>query len=100
METPGEDPYLTSQYLVNYVKGVQEGEDPRYLKAIATPKHFAGYSLEKSDRWTRMGFNAVISDSDLVQTYFPVFEAAVKHGGALSFMCRYVEISLLESPKE
>jgi len=27
-ETPGEDPYLTSQYVMNFVKGLQEGTDP------------------------------------------------------------------------
>ncbi len=29
-EVPGEDPYLTSQYVMNYVRGLQEGDDPRY----------------------------------------------------------------------
>jgi len=31
-ETPGEDPFLTSQYIYTMVRGLQEGEDSRYLK--------------------------------------------------------------------
>jgi beta-glucosidase-like glycosyl hydrolase len=31
-ETPGEDPYLTSEYAANFVPGMQEGEDLGYLK--------------------------------------------------------------------
>ena len=38
-ETYGEDPYLTSRMGVAFVKGLQ-GDDPKYLKAVATPKHF------------------------------------------------------------
>jgi beta-glucosidase-like glycosyl hydrolase len=39
------DPYLTSQYAIHFIKGVQ-GVDPTgrgYLQAAATPKHYAGY---------------------------------------------------------
>ncbi|MBN1977850.1 MAG: hypothetical protein JW918_10640, partial [Anaerolineae bacterium] len=42
-ETYGEDPYLTSRMGVNFVLGMQ-GTDPDYLKAVATPKHFAVHS--------------------------------------------------------
>ena len=40
METYGEDPYLTGEMGLNFVEGLQ-GNDPKYLKTIATPKHFA-----------------------------------------------------------
>ena len=26
------DPYLTSQYSIAFVKGLQEGDDPRYIR--------------------------------------------------------------------
>src|SRR5579875_1019821 len=42
-ETYGEDPYLTGQLAVNFVRGMQ-GDDPHYFKVIATPKHFAVHS--------------------------------------------------------
>ena len=32
-EVPGEDPYLTAEYVAHYSRGLQEGDDPRYLKA-------------------------------------------------------------------
>src|ERR1044071_8898500 len=42
-ETFGEDPYLTSRLGVAFVTGLQ-GDDPRYLKVVATPKHYAVHS--------------------------------------------------------
>ena len=42
-ETYGEDPYLTSRMGVAFVTGLQ-GNDPAYLKVIATPKHYAVHS--------------------------------------------------------
>ncbi len=38
-ETYGEDPYLTSRLAVNFIQGLQ-GEDPHYLKTVATAKTF------------------------------------------------------------
>ena len=40
-ETYGEDPFLTGRLGVAFVTGLQ-GDDPKYLKTVATPKHFAG----------------------------------------------------------
>jgi beta-glucosidase len=85
METYGEDPYLTGRMAVAFIKGMQGG-DPRYLKTIATAKHFAVHSGPEPSRHT---FDAVVSDEDLRQTYLPHFEAAVKEGGAYSVMCAY-----------
>ena len=42
-ETYGEDPYLTSRMGVAFVTGMQ-GDDPHYLKVVATPKHYAVHS--------------------------------------------------------
>ena len=41
-ETPGEDPYLSSEFAIAFVTGLQGGEDPRYLKTVADCKHYAG----------------------------------------------------------
>ena len=49
METYGEDPYLTGRLGVQFVKGMQ-GDDPKYLKTISTPKHFAVHSGPEPDR--------------------------------------------------
>ncbi len=85
METFGEDPYLAGRMAVQFVRGLQ-GDDPKYLKAVATPKHYAVHSGPESERHV---FDAVIEDRDLFDTYLPQFEAAVKEGGALSVMCSY-----------
>jgi beta-glucosidase len=84
-ETYGEDPYLTSRMGVAFVRGLQ-GDDPHYLKAVATPKHFAVHSGPEA---LRHEFNAVVDGRDLRETYLPAFEAAVREGGALSVMCAY-----------
>src|SRR6476646_6158021 len=85
METYGEDPFLTGALAVQFIKGIQ-GDDPKYLKAVATAKHYAVHSGPESLRHT---FDAVISDADLRQTYLPQFEAAIKQGKAASVMCSY-----------
>ena len=84
-ETYGEDPYLTAQFGVTYVKEMQ-GYDPKYLKLISTPKHFAVHSGPESERH---GFNANPSLYDLNDTYLPAFEAAVRDGHAESVMTAY-----------
>lgn len=85
METYGEDPYLTGRIAVAFIKGLQ-GDDPKYLKTIATAKHYAVHSGPEPSRHT---FNAVVDNKDLWQTYLPHFEAAVREGGARSVMCAY-----------
>jgi beta-glucosidase len=85
METYGEDPYLTGRMAVTFIHGLQ-GDDPKYLKTVATAKHYAVHSGPESERHT---FDAVPDERDLVESYLPHFEAAVKEGGAFSVMCAY-----------
>ena len=85
METYGEDPFLTGRLAVAFVRGMQ-GDDPRYLRVIATPKHFAAHSGPEPGRH---GFDAVVDQRDLEETYLPAFGAAVAEGGAQSVMCAY-----------
>jgi beta-glucosidase len=85
METYGEDPYLTGRMAVQFIKGLQ-GDDPKYLKTVATAKHYAVHSGPESERHT---FDAVVEERDLRDTYLPQFEAAIKDGGAQSVMCAY-----------
>ena len=85
METYGEDPYLTSRMAVAFIRGMQ-GDDPKYLKTVATAKHYAVHSGPEP---LRHSFDAVPSEQDLWETYLPHFEAAVKEGGAYSVMCSY-----------
>ncbi len=85
METYGEDPYLTGRLAVEFVKGLQ-GDDPRYLKTVATPKHFAVHSGPEPDRHS---FNAVVDERDLRETYLPAFRATIVEANAQSVMCAY-----------
>ncbi len=85
METYGEDPYLTGRMAVEFIRGLQ-GDDPKYLKVVATAKHFAVHSGPESERHV---FDARVDGTDLFGTYLPQFEAAVRDGGADSVMCSY-----------
>jgi beta-glucosidase len=84
-ETYGEDPYLTGRLGVSFVRGLQ-GDDPHYLKLVATPKHFAVHSGPEPLRHT---FDAVVDERDLRETYLPAFRACVVEGKAHSVMCAY-----------
>jgi beta-glucosidase len=84
-ETYGEDPYLTARMGVAFVTGMQ-GDDPRYLKVVATPKHYAVHSGPEPERHA---FDARVSEADLVDTYLPAFRATVVEGKADSVMCVY-----------
>jgi beta-glucosidase len=85
METYGEDPYLTGRLGVEFVRGMQ-GDDPKYLKTVATPKHFAVHSGPEPERHV---FDAVVDERDLRETYLPAFRATVLEGNAQSIMCAY-----------
>ncbi len=84
-ETYGEDPFLTGRMGVAFVRGLQ-GDDPKYIKVIATPKHFAVHSGPELLRHT---FDARVSDQDLWETYLPAFEACFREGKADSVMGAY-----------
>ena len=88
-ETYGEDPYLTSRLAVRFVQGLQ-GDDPHYLKTVATPKHFAAHSGPEA---TRHFFNAIVSPSDLRMTYLPAFHACIVEGQAFSIMGAYNRVN-------
>jgi beta-glucosidase len=84
-ETYGEDPYLTARLGVQFVKGLQ-GNDPRYFKVIATPKHYAVHSGPEPERH---GFDAKAYERDLRETYLPAFRDTILEGKAYSVMCAY-----------
>jgi len=84
-ETYGEDPYLTGRMAVNFIKGLQ-GNDPKYLKVIATAKHYAVHSGPEPSRHTD---NIYINDRDLNDTYLPAFKVSVMEANVQSIMCAY-----------
>ena len=84
-ETYGEDPYLTGRMGYQFVRGMQ-GDDPKYLKTVATAKHFAVHSGPEP---LRHQFNAKVSEVDLRETYLPAFRTLVVDAGVYSVMGAY-----------
>lgn len=78
-EYMSEDPYLTAQLAVPYIKGVQEND------VDACVKHFAVNSQETE----RLNVDVVIDERAVREIYLPAFEAAVKEGNSYSIMSAY-----------
>src|SRR5260370_42514642 len=85
METYGEDPYLVGRMAVEFVKGLQ-GNDAKYLKVVATAKHFAVNSGPES---SRQSFDSKEDAEELRDRFLPHFEAAIREGGATSAVVAY-----------
>jgi len=84
-ETYGEDPFLTGELAVSYVKGLQ-GDHPEYMLAMACAKHYAVHSGPEPKRHR---FDAVVSERELFETYLPHFERAVREGKVAGVMGAY-----------
>ncbi len=78
-EYMGEDPYLISQMVVPYVKGVQSNG------VAACVKHFALNNNEIN----RHTSNPIVDDRTLYEIYLPGYKAAATEGDAWSFMGGY-----------
>ena len=63
-----------------------QGSDPKYLKTVATAKHYAVHSGPEP---IRHEFNAVVSERDLRETYLPAFRTLVQEGKVYSVMGAY-----------
>ncbi|MDB4297663.1 glycoside hydrolase family 3 C-terminal domain-containing protein [Flavobacteriaceae bacterium] len=74
----GEDPYLVSQMVKNYVVGMQN------TGTMATIKHFIGNQAE----YYRKQSNSIISERAINEIYLPGFKAGV-NAGAQSVMTAY-----------
>jgi beta-glucosidase len=87
-ETFGEDPLLTGRMAVAFVTGLQ-GDDPRYLKIAATPKHFAVHNQEIN----REGRDVQVSERALREYYLPAFRESIVTGKAASLMTAYNRVN-------
>lgn len=84
-ETYGEDPTLSGEIGAAFVHGLQ-GDNPRYLKAVACAKHYAVHSGPEK---LRHGFDAHASLRDLHDTYLPAFKKLVIEAKVESVMGAY-----------
>ncbi|MBR5311857.1 MAG: glycoside hydrolase family 3 C-terminal domain-containing protein [Clostridia bacterium] len=87
-ETYGEDPYLAGKMGAAFVRGLQ-GNDPDYLKAVATPKHYTGNNEEHN----RFSCNAVMSEKSLREYHLEPFRRAVEEGRPAAVMAAYNAIN-------
>lgn len=87
-ETYGEDPFLAGTLGVAFVRGLQ-GNDPRYLKVVSTPKHFVANNEEHN----RFECDARIPEKILREYYLPAFEQCIRKGKAESIMTAYNAIN-------
>ncbi len=82
-ESYSEDPHLSSEITVAYVKGVQS-------QGVATSvKHFA---LNNSE-FERMTISSEADERTMREIYFPSFEKAVREAGTWTVMCSYNRIN-------
>ncbi len=88
-ETYGEDPFLTGRMGVAFVTGLQ-GDDPKYLRVVSTPKHFAVHSGPES---TRHKADVQVSKHDEEDTYLAAFRSTIVDGHAASTMCAYNSVN-------
>lgn len=84
----GEDPVLAGKCAAAYIRGIQ-GNNPKYLKAVASPKHFACNNSE----YNRSVGSSDMDEATLREYYLKVFEIAFKEGGAKSVMSSYNRIN-------
>ena len=87
-ETYGEDPYLTGEMGVAFIKGMQG--DKKYRKVDATLKHYAVHSGPESDRHS---FNAVVNEKDLYETYLWAFKYCIEKAQPSAVMGAYNRVN-------
>jgi beta-glucosidase len=76
-ESPGEDPFLASQYAAAMVRGYQQGDLRNPATVMACAKHFAGYGFAEGGR----DYNAAdISPYRMHNVVLPPFKSAVDAG--------------------
>lgn len=87
-ETFGEDPLLTAKIATAFVKGMQGNE--KYRKVDATLKHFLAHSGPEKGRH---GFNSIVSEKDLNETYLFAFKYCIEHCDPSAIMGAYNAIN-------
>ncbi len=87
-ETYGEDPFLTANLAISFVKGLQ-GSDPKYVKCLSTLKHFAANNQESD----RLSCNAVIPGRILQEYYLAAYHTIIREAQPLAVMAAYNAIN-------
>jgi beta-glucosidase len=85
----GEDPYLTGQFGLAYVRGAQGQNLNTDHTVVAEPKHFAGHGSPEGGTNTS---KVHIGERELRMTMLRGFEPAFREGHAMATMAAYHEI--------
>lgn len=85
----GEDPYLTGQMGLAYVRGYQGDSLATDHTLVAEPKHFAGHGSPESGTNTSP---VHIGERELRSVMLKSFEPAIREGKAMGVMAAYHEI--------
>jgi beta-glucosidase len=85
----GEDPYLTGQLGLAYVRGAQGGNLKSDHTVVAEPKHFAGHGSPEGGTNTSP---VHMGERELRLTMLRGFEPAFREGHAMATMAAYHEI--------
>lgn len=98
-ENYGEDPFLTGELAVPFVRGFQGANfdgtrSTDYLKLVACAKHFAANNYEAG----RQSTTSFVSEKNMREYYLPAFEATVREADVKSLMSAYNAFSI--DPKE
>lgn len=92
-ETYGEDPCLTAEIARQFISGMQ-GADPKYLKTVATVKHFACNNVE----FERHKISSDADERSLREYYLPAFRTCVADAGVYSVMSAYNALNGVPCP--
>ena len=88
-EAYGEDTFLASQFAREGVLGMQGDDLTAPDAVISEPKHYAAYGSPVA------GLNcspSYMSRHEVFTDSLPIFEAAIKDGGAVDVMCSYTAV--------
>lgn len=83
-ETYGEDPHLATELACSFVSGLQ-GDNPDYLKTVATIKHFVVNNTEHN----RLHVRPDVSERALREYYFPAYRDVIAREDVESIMSSY-----------
>ena len=91
LESAGEDPFVSGQYAVNFVDGLEHAKEvPFPLQGSACCKHFVANELDGFNGTDRNHIDVFVPQQDLVDSYLPSFQACVEEGKVSGIMCSYV----------
>ncbi|HEY0258192.1 MAG TPA: glycoside hydrolase family 3 N-terminal domain-containing protein, partial [Candidatus Methylacidiphilales bacterium] len=82
-EYVGEDPFLASAVVVNYIRGMQSQD------VAACIKHF----VANEEETRRNSMNVIVGRRALEEIYFPPFKAAINEGNVWTAMAAYNKVN-------